>query len=226
MFNTTHEFKARHDFGNFEANLRFLQSAVTLSPSQKILEIGSGKGGLVNYLLKNGYDIRGTEIDESYVNESKLLHGPLPLYLMSGDELGFNDSTFDIVVSFDVFEHIPNSDKHLREVKRVLKPHGLYLLQTPNKWTNVVFETIRNRTFTEWRKHHCSLHNYWQAVDRFKRNGFDVVFFDIPVVTNFFKSKIHAYLGKPGLYLLKVVNPDRLPLQLRTNFYIKAEKID
>jgi SAM-dependent methyltransferase len=219
-------FEARHEFGNFEANLCFLHRAVALKQSQNILEIGSGKGGLIQYLLQSGCNVRGIDIDESYVNESKTLHGPLPIYLMSGEELGFKDSTFDIVLSFDVFEHIRNSDVHLREVKRVLKSRGSYLLQTPNKLTNVVFETIRNRTFIEWRQDHCSLHTYWQLTDRFRHNGFHVSFFDIPVVTKFFKSKIQAHLGKPGLFLLNVINPDRLPLYLRTNFYIKAQKID
>lgn len=40
---------------------------------------------------------------------------------MSGDNMKFSDSKFDCVISFDVFEHIPDSDKHLSEVNRVLK---------------------------------------------------------------------------------------------------------
>lgn len=92
--------------------------------------------------------------------------------------------------------------------------------------TSASYIVIRNRTFTEWRKHHCSLHSYWQAVNRFQGNGFKSSFYDVPVVTDFFKAKIDAYLGKFGLSLLHVANPDHLPLPFRTNFYIKAEKKD
>ena len=53
---------------------------------------------------------------------------------------------FDVVMSFDVLEHIPDSDRHLQEVRRVLRPGGHYVLQTPNKLTNAVFETIRWRS--------------------------------------------------------------------------------
>ena len=80
-----------------------------------------------------------------------------------GDRLGFSDSTFDLVLSFDVFEHIADSDAHLAEVARVLRPGGAYALQTPNKWTNSVFETIRWRSVTAWKADHCSLHSLGAA---------------------------------------------------------------
>jgi SAM-dependent methyltransferase len=143
---------------------------------------------------------------------------------VDGPLLPFADASFDVVLSFDVFEHIPDSDAHLREVSRVLKPGGRYLLQTPNKWTNTVFETIRWRSFTSWRHDHCALHSYSQLQRRFERNGFDVRFADIPVVTAFFRRKLRHYLGAIAPLALAVGNPDRLPLPMRTNFYLVASK--
>ena len=86
----------------------------------------------------------------------------------------------------------------------------------------MVFETIRWRSFTTFRVDHCSLHSYREIQARFARHGFDTEFFDIPVVTDFFKWKVKRYLGWPGLMALKVFNPDRFPRALRTNFYVKA----
>jgi len=144
-------FHERDEFGNFEVNISFLCEAVKLDRKLKILEIGSGKGGLINYLQQRGYNIRGIEIDDVKMADGKRLYGQLPLYKMSGDAMGFSDATFDIVLSFDVLEHIPDVNKHLHEVRRVLKPKGHYLLQTPNKWTNAVFETIRWKSFSKWK---------------------------------------------------------------------------
>jgi SAM-dependent methyltransferase len=215
-------FEQRDEYGNFEANLRFLDEAGPLPAGARVLEIGSGKGRMIDHLIRHGYRAHGVENSVERIAESRRLYGALPIELVSGSALPFADASFDVVLSFDTFEHIPDSDAHLREVKRVLVPGGQYLLQTPNKWTNSVFETIRWRSFTAWRADHCALHSYRGLIKRFAKNGFATTFYPIPVVTSFFRWKVRRYLGAFGLALLKVVNPDRLPDPLRTNFYVKA----
>ncbi len=215
-------FEDRDDFGNYEANLRFLKDAGLRPGGGALLEIGSGKGRMLNLLRQEGHDVHGVEINESMIQESRRLYGELPIRKVDGPGLPFDDHAFATVLSLDVFEHIPDTDAHLREVKRVLAPGGTYLLQTPNKWTNVVFETIRWRSFTAFRADHCSLHSYREIKQRFAKHGFDIEFFDIPVVTDFFKWKVRRYLGRPGLALLRIANPDAFPLALKTNFYVKA----
>jgi SAM-dependent methyltransferase len=219
-------FEQRDDYGNYEANLRFLRDTGAMQPGRSVLEIGSGKGRLLDLLLKQGHDVRGVEIKPEMIEESRRLYGNLPIERVHGVALPFPDGTFDVALSFDVFEHIQDSDAHLREVRRVLKPEGVYLLQTPNKWTNSVFETIRWRSLTAWRADHCALHTYRQLEARLRRNGFEVRFYDVPVVTEFFRWKVRRYLGWPGMAMLRVVNPDRLPLAMRTNFYVRAARRD
>ena len=51
-----------------------------------------------------------------------------------------------------------------------------------------------------------------------------MAFDDVKVVTPFFRQKVRRYLGPAGPLLLAVLNPDRLPLPLRTNFYVRARK--
>jgi cyclopropane fatty-acyl-phospholipid synthase-like methyltransferase len=218
-------YEKRTSLGNFESNLSFLNAAGVLKKESKILEIGTGRGNLLNHYFRKGYDIQGIEINEKAIVESKKLYGSLPIKLNSGVSLEFEDAYFDVVISFDVFEHIKNSDKHLSEVYRILRPSGHYLLQTPNKWTNIIFETITWKSL-KWREDHCSLHNYWEIKKRFSKHNFEVQFYKIPVVNEFFKMKIENYLGKHALIGLKIFNPDKLPIPLRTNFFIKALKID
>jgi len=145
-------FQQRDDFGNFEANLRFLDATQALQPRPPLLEIGCGKGRLIKHLLDAGHDVRGYEVNLLMLDESRRLYGPLPIDPVDGTALPYPTATFDIVLSFDVFEHIPDSDAHLMEMRRVLRSGGRYLLQTPNKWTNSVFETIRWRSLTAWRQ--------------------------------------------------------------------------
>jgi SAM-dependent methyltransferase len=47
------------------------------------------------------------------------------------DAVGFSDDAFDVVVAFDVLEHFRDPAAALREVRRVLRPHGIVLIQTP-----------------------------------------------------------------------------------------------
>jgi len=209
-------------FGNAEANLRFIADTGALDEPADVLEIGSGTGGLLHTLIRRGHRARGVEINADLVAESRRWFGDLPIRLVTGVALPFPDASFDVVVSFDVFEHIPDSDAHLREVRRVLRPGGAYLIQTPNKWANVVFETIRWRSLTRFRADHCSLHTRGQLRRRLASHGFDTRFYDVPVVNAFFRAKIRRYLGAPGVLALRIVNPDRLPLACRTNLYARA----
>jgi cyclopropane fatty-acyl-phospholipid synthase-like methyltransferase len=212
------------EMGNLEANCRFLAQSGLLRPGVRVLEIGSGRGSMLKWLLDAGADARGVEIDPALIAEGQAVHGQLPITPVAGVTLPFPDATVDVVVSFDVFEHIAESDAHLAEVRRVLVPGGWYLLQTPNKWTNTVFETIRWRSLTAWRSIHCALHTAAQVERRFTRHGFSVNFDDIPVVTDYFIEKVRRHLGGIGVLALRVFNPDHLPRRWRTNFYVRAQR--
>jgi SAM-dependent methyltransferase len=210
------------EYGNLEANLRFIEASGLLRADAEILEIGSGTGALLHRLRARGHRIQGVDVNARLIGEGRAWFGELPVQLTAGTALPFADRTFDIVMSFDVLEHIPDSDAHLREVRRVLKPGGAYLLQTPNKWTNVIFETIRWRSFTRFRADHCSLHSLSELRRRLAAHGFETQPFAIPVVNQFFRQKVRRHLGWPGVAALTIANPDRLPLALRTNLYVAA----
>jgi SAM-dependent methyltransferase len=213
-------------FGNAEANLHFLEAAGALASGVDALEIGTGTGGMLHALLERGLRARGVEINPALIAQSRQWFGDLPVEPVSGVQLPFADASFDLVLSFDVFEHIRDSDAHLREVSRVLRRGGRYLVQTPSKWPNTVFETIRWKSLTRWRDDHCSLHTPGQLLRRLEAHGFSVQFFDVPVVNDFFRGKVRRHLGWPGAVALTLANPDRLPVRWRTNLYVQATKGD
>jgi SAM-dependent methyltransferase len=211
-------------FGNLEANLRFIDDTGLVKPGVEALEIGAGTGVLLHRLRDRGCSVQGVEVNQELIAEAHRWFGDVPIRKTSGTELPFPDGSFDVVMSFDVFEHIPDSDAHLREVERVLRPGGAYLIQTPNKWMNVVFETVRWRSFTRFRQDHCSLHTLNQLTRRLAKHGFTVRMYDVPVVNDFFRRKVRTYAGPLGLLALKLASPDRLPVSWRTNLYAAAIK--
>jgi SAM-dependent methyltransferase len=211
------------EFGNAAANLRFLEITGALAPGRRILEIGTGTGGLLRTLLTRGCDAVGVEVNQDLIAESRRWFGSLPITAVTGTRLPFPNASFELVLSFDVFEHIRDSDAHLREVARVLRPGSRYLLQTPSKWFNFTFEAIRWRSL-RFREDHCALHTPGQLRRRLARHGFTTEFVDVPVVNEFFKEKVRRYVGAAGVAALAVANPDRLPVEWRTNLYVQATK--
>ncbi|HEX4348668.1 MAG TPA: class I SAM-dependent methyltransferase [Vicinamibacterales bacterium] len=212
-------------FGNFEANLRFIDATgVFARPGIRALEVGTGTGALLHELIRRGYSVRGVELNPSLIDEGRARFGALPVEQVSGVGLPAADGEFDVVLSFDVFEHIQDTGAHLAEVSRVLAPGGSYLLQTPQKWWNTLFETIRWRSATAWRRDHCALHTMSELKACLRRHGLEPVAWDVPVVNEFFREKVRRHLGLPGTAVLAVVNPDRLPLAWRTNMYVQAVK--
>jgi SAM-dependent methyltransferase len=220
----------RTNWGNLSANIDFLTRTGLLQEPRRVLEIGCGQGRLLQILHDAGHIAAGIDLAQEALDRCP---SGLDVRVAEGTQLPFGAAAFDLVLSFDVFEHIPDSDRHLAEVRRVLKPGGHYLLQTPNKWTNIPFEIVRwsstrgiRRTFDFLKPpEHCALHSYRELKRRLTANHFEVKFYDVKVVNDYFSEKVRSYLGQIGVLSLKVINPDRLPRPLRTNFYVQARKV-
>ena len=85
------------------------------------MEIGCGKGGMLYYLITEGYEAEGVEKNQEHIEKANRIYGNLPIKKVDGVELPYESNTFNVVMSFDVLERIPNTDGHLKEVGRVLK---------------------------------------------------------------------------------------------------------
>lgn len=67
--------------------------------------------------------------------------------VMDVAEMGFKRGIFDVVISFEVIEHVKNYSKYLKEVYHVLKNGGLYIMSTPNKKTYSLGESRSENIF-------------------------------------------------------------------------------
>lgn len=65
------------------------------------------------------------------------------------DGLPYEDSSFDMLLSFDVIEHLPDPDALLHEMRRVLKPGGVMVISTPNRNRpyGVILSMLGKRSF-------------------------------------------------------------------------------
>ena len=221
------EFSKRKCFSNFAPNLDFLLENKLIVKDDVILEIGSGKGFILNYLKNKGYNIVGIEINEGYISNAKKDYGEdLPIYKVSGIKTKFKDNTFDKIISFDVLEHIPETDLHLNEIYRILKNKGEYCFGIPNKITDMPFCIYVNRSFTAHTKpgSHCSLHTYWSIRKRLNKNNFCCKFYDQSQNSEWLHNKIQVFFGKIGLFIFKIINVDKWPIWVKPTLYVVASK--
>ncbi len=211
----------REELGNLQTNLEFLARTDLLRPSDRILEIGCGTGSLTAALTEQGHDIVGTDISPAAIEHGRIKHANVRLEVSPAEELAYADASFDKVLSFDLLEHVVAVNRHLDEVHRILRAGGYYLLQTPNKWSNILYELLRTKSFG-WRRYHPSLHTPGQLRRRLLRHGFRVQFVKMNPLSGYTLRK----LGQLGLIgaILRHVNFQKLPLALQTNLYVVARK--
>jgi ubiquinone/menaquinone biosynthesis C-methylase UbiE len=214
--------RGKEQRGNLQTNLEFLDKINLLKLEDKILEIGCGIGSIVNELTQRGFNITGTDISNEAINYGRKKYGDIRLDVQPAENLPYADKAFNVVLSFDLFEHIAQIDRHVSEVSRVLAAGGCYLFQTPNKYSNMIFETWYHKSFS-WKRTHPSLHSPGQLKKRLKSHGFDVTFVKMNPVNEFTLNKIRKKFGfLSGLF--KHINFCRLPLALQTNLYVIARK--
>lgn len=104
----------------------------------RILEVACGRGGFVRLLANAGAHVAGCDFSTAALHATRLKlcnngHPP-PVTLVQGDaqSLPFSDNSFDIVVSCETIEHLPDVQAALREMFRVARPGGRLFLTTPN----------------------------------------------------------------------------------------------
>lgn len=223
---STSRYNMKIHRGNFESNLKFVRELIKrgiLTKESKILEIGSGNGAFVYALSSQGYKITGSEINDTYIKAAKRLFG-INLTYSKGEDLSAEiKDKYDVVLSFDVFEHIPDTDAHVKQVYSVLKKGGYYALVTPNKYTNIPYEILQNKDLFIWREYHCSLQTFGSLKKHLENNKFTATFVDIPIVSKYFISKVKKTI--PFFSSLLLMIPwNTLPYFARTNFFVIAKK--
>ena len=118
------EKKARGNIKKLKKQLQMLD----LPDALNILEIGCGIGSVSAYLADNySAKVWGTDFDSDEIEIARKLYSEndqLKFQVEDASNLSFKNEQFDIVVSHNVFHHIPMWDKAIYEISRVLKVNG------------------------------------------------------------------------------------------------------
>jgi len=108
-----------------------------------VLDIASGEGYGSNLLSQDAIQVIGVDIDPDAVERANLKYSKINLKFKQGDAalIPCENEIFDVVVSFETLEHHDKHEEMMLEIKRVLKPEGIFIISTPNK---LVYTDRRN----------------------------------------------------------------------------------
>lgn len=114
-------------------SIAYAQAAL-LVKDKNVLDLGCNIGYGSNVLIKNSKHVVGVDVSEKAIQSAKKHYGHLGIKFqkIDGKTLPFESDSFDIVVSFQVIEHIVDCSKFINEIKRITKPNGVVIFTTPN----------------------------------------------------------------------------------------------
>src|SRR3989344_1640514 len=111
------------DFGL--VNKRIKEFSKTLKPGSSILDAGAGHSPYKKYFSHCNY------VAADFVEHDKKGDNFQINIICDLEKLPFKNNTFDAIINTWVIEHIPNPEKMLNELKRVLKPNGKIFIAIP-----------------------------------------------------------------------------------------------
>jgi 2-polyprenyl-3-methyl-5-hydroxy-6-metoxy-1,4-benzoquinol methylase len=101
---------------------------------KRVLEIGCGRGVFARYLAERGAEVVAADFSPAAVEHARRRLEGLHATALVADiqDVPFPDGDFDVVVSQETLEHVPDPMLGLAELVRVTRPGGKLIVTTPN----------------------------------------------------------------------------------------------
>lgn len=108
-----------------------------MAGAERVLDAGCGTGYGSRLLLEKASRVVGVDLSPLAVQYAREHYeGPnIQFVQMDCQRLAFPNAQFDLLVCFEVFEHMEDQDAFLSECLRVLRPGGTVIISTPNAST-------------------------------------------------------------------------------------------
>lgn len=126
---------------DYEPTRRFL--AERHSARGRMVEVGSSLGYLLDFFRKDGWDVLGAEPNGGFALYAQRELG-IPVITGTLDQAQIESHSVDAMLMMHVIEHVPDPSSLFREVLRVMKKGGTFVLETP-RYDSLAFRLLRHR---------------------------------------------------------------------------------
>jgi ubiquinone/menaquinone biosynthesis C-methylase UbiE len=159
---------------------------------ERLLEIGCGLGTDLLQFARGGAIVTGVDLTEKSID---LVRKRFAVYNLAGEamtadaeHLPFADNSFDIVYSFGVLHHTPNTPKAISETYRVLKPGGKIIMMLYHRQSlHVLLGSPAMRLMKRLRKKELSATDDWIRIYDGDRN---------PLGKAYTRSEVRAMMNR------------------------------
>jgi ubiquinone/menaquinone biosynthesis C-methylase UbiE len=104
-----------------------------LKANGRLLDLGCGRGGLIEQLDRPIPNTIGVDVDYLSLKEHRMSsETSLSRAVAFSERLPFRDNSFDIIIASWVLEHLAIPEEVFGQIGRVLKPGGVFIFITPN----------------------------------------------------------------------------------------------
>jgi SAM-dependent methyltransferase len=129
------------DYVIYLMHIATYQFATQFVRNKRVLDYGCGSGYGSAKMAEFALSVDAVDVAEDAIVHARSRFPGKNLRFRSIDPakpLPYADASFDTVLSFQVFEHVTDTDRYLTEIRRVLAPDGILLLVTPDRSTRLL----------------------------------------------------------------------------------------
>ncbi len=215
------------------SKLSYLAKRVDFSgyAGKRVLDVGCGLGNDLSRFVSGGSEGVGIDISPIAIQLSKknfeYRNLSAEIVEMDGENMSFEDSSFDVVYCHTVLHFTPNPEALVQEIYRVLNPGGLAILMTINRhsWLYALHRLAKLKidymdapvfnkyTYGEFERMLSSFDNLEVIVERFPvrtkvHSGIKAFIYN-SLFVNVYNSLPRKIIGKTGYHLLAFAHKSR-----------------
>lgn len=155
------------------ATIRLSQMASQLDVERpRLLDVGCSLGFTVESAARLGWESHGVDVSRDAIDFCR--GRGLNCQVIDGLELPYDDNTFDALTAWHVIEHVTDVAAAAREWRRVLRPGGVFALETPDaSCVKVRLSGARYRRF--WKPEHVYVFRPENLAPLLEKAGFEIL---------------------------------------------------